>query len=249
MATSGSPEFDKLKAHLESTPSVRREVEFAFSALLTAANPSDRGLRFLFGNGAEWIIAAASWSAGVLVAPAGHNANGFDLGDLLDKARSLWSVKASASASSGQIRLINFMGDGAAAVWNEPTLFVGPYVDGAVLLDPTADTDLAGRARRSSDALVLAGGIVKTYAKQHPENHVQFDVQVNSGASTNDPYAFVKSILEPAHFPVLSKPFVESEPLHTGSKVDEISRLAQLRADWILSEEQFQKALADLHGP
>lgn len=246
MATSGSLEFDKLKAHLEGTPSVRREVEFAFSALLTAANPSDRGLRFLFGNGAEWIIAAASWSAGVLVAPAGHNANGFDLGDLLDKARSLWSVKASASASSGQIRLINFMGDGASAAWNEPTLFVGPYVDGAVLLDPTADPDLADKARKGSDALVLSGGVVKSYAKDHPENHVQFDVQVNSGASANDPYAFVKSILDPAHFPVLSKPFVESEPMRTGSKVDEISRLTQLKTDGTLTDAQFQKALADL---
>src|SRR5690625_1788402 len=83
MAGSGSREFDVLKRHLETTPSVKREVEFAFSALLTAANPSDRGLRFLFGNGAEWIIAAAAWSSGVLVAPQGHNTNGFDLGDLL----------------------------------------------------------------------------------------------------------------------------------------------------------------------
>lgn len=246
MATSGSPEFDTLKRHLESTPAVRREVEFAFSALLTAANPSDRGLRFLFGNGAEWIIASAAWSAGVLVAPAGHNANGFDLGDLLDSARSLWSVKASASKTSSQVRLINFMGDGANAVWNEPTLFVGPYVNGAVLLDPTQDTELAGKARKGSDALVLAGGIVKKYAKDHPENHVAFDVEVNNGAGANDPYAFVKSILDPGHFPVLSKPFVESEPTTTTTKVDEIKTLAALKENGTLTEAQFQKALADL---
>lgn len=246
MTTSGSFEFDKLKAHLESTPSVRREVEFAFSALLTAANPSDRGLRFLFGNGAEWIVAAAAWSAGVLIAPAGHNANGFDLGDLLDDARSLWSVKASASSSSGQIRLINFMGDGADKVWGEPTLFVGPYVGGAVFLDPATDRDLPGKVKRSSDALILSGSVVKNYAKDHPENHVAFDVQVNNGADANDPYTFIKSILDPAHFPVLSKPFVESQPIRTGSKVDEISRLSELKQDGTLSEDQFQAALTDL---
>lgn len=222
MASSGSPEFDALKRHLETTPSVKREVEFAFSALLTAANPSDRGLRFLFGNGAEWIVSAAAWSTGVLVAPAGHNANGFDLGDLLNNARSLWSVKASASKTSSQIRLINFMGDGANAIWNEATLFVGPYVDGAVLLDPTKDPDLMDKARKGSDALVLAGGVVKKYAKDHPENHVVFDVEVNTGANSNDPYTFIKSILDPGHFPLLSKPFVASAPAVGTTMVQQI---------------------------
>lgn len=243
MDTSGSPEFDKLKRHLETKPAVKREVEFAFSALLTAANPSDRGLRFLFGNGAEWIIASAAWSAGVLVAPAGHNANGFDLGDLLDSARSLWSVKASAAKTSGQVRLINFMGDGANAVWNEPTLFVGPYVNGAVLLDPTKDSKLADQARRTSDALVLAGGVIKRYAKDHPENHVAFDVEVNTGTGANDPYAFVKSILDQRHFPILSKPFVESEPSKATTKVEEIRQLTALKAEGALTEEQFQRAI------
>ncbi len=246
MAGSGSAEFDALKEHLETTPTAKREVEFAFSALLTAANPSDRGLRFLFGNGAEWIIAAAAWSAGVLVAPAGHNANGFDLGDLLDNARALWSVKASASKSSGQIRLINFMGDGANAVWNEPTLFVGPYVNGAVLLDPNQDQDLAAKARRSSDALVLGGGVVKNYAKEHPENHVAFDVEVNTGANSNDQFAFIKSILDPAHFPLLSKPFVASAPPVRTTRVQEVERLVELKEQGALTPEQFEKLLADL---
>lgn len=246
MAGSGSREFDVLKRHLETAPSVKREVEFAFSALLTAANPSDRGLRFLFGNGAEWIIAAAAWSSGVLVAPQGHNTNGFDLGDLLDKARSLWSVKASASDKASQIRLINFMGDGANAVWDEPTLFVGPYVSGAVLLDPAQDPDLAAQVRKTSDALVLAGGVVKKYAKDHPENHVRFDVEVNSGASSNDPFAFIKSILDPAHFPVLSKPFLASTPKTSTTKVEEIEKLVAFRDQGALTPEQFHKAVSTL---
>lgn len=244
--TSGSPEFDALKHHLEVNSSVRREVEFAFSALLTAANPSDRGLRFLFGNGAEWIIAAASWSAGVLVAPAGHNANGFDLGHLLQSARSLWSVKASAASSSSQIRLKNFMGDGSKAEWNEPTLFVGPYIGGAALLDPSTDPSLKARARKGSDALVLGGNVVRKYAEEHPENHVAFEVEVNKGASSNDPYAFAKSILDPRHFPILSRPFVASAPVTKSTKVDEIQRLAELKERGVLTQQQFEKAVEEL---
>lgn len=247
MATSsGSAEFDALRDHLLGNREVRREVEFAFSALLTAANPTDRGLRFLFGNGAEWIMAAAAWSAGVLAAPAGHNANGFDLADLLASAKGMWSVKASASISTGDVRLKNFMGDGSGAAWTEPTLFVGPYLRGAVFVDPSLHHDVSGRVRRSSDALVLGGGVVKMFASAHSENFVPFDVAVNQGGSANDPYAFVKSLLKPEHFPVLSRPFRESEPVRDSSMVEEIRRLVELRDQGVLEDALFKRALEKL---
>lgn len=240
---SGSAEFDALRNHLLSNREVKREVEFAFSSLLTAANPSDRGLRFLFGNGAEWIMAAASWSAGVLTAPAGHNANGFDLGDLLNQAKGLWSVKASASSSAGDIRLKNFMGDGANADWTEPTLFVGAYLKGAVLVDPTLHTAVKDKMRRGSDALLLGGGVVKRFAQDNPENYVAFDVAINQGGGANDPYAFVKSVITPEHFPVLSKPFLAAAPVATGNLVEEIKKLADLRDQGVLDDESFKKAV------
>lgn len=226
-----------------SNREVEREVEFAFSSLLTAANPSDRGLRFLFGNGAEWIMAAAAWSAGVLTAPAGHNANGFDLGDLLNKAKGLWSVKASASTTASQIRLKNFMGDGTGADWTEPTLFVGPYLSGAVLVDPTVHDDVKKEMRRTSDALVLSGGVVKRFALNNPSNYVPFDVAINQGGGSNDPYAFVKSVITPDHFPILSRPFLSSAPTTYNSRVEEITRLAELRDRGVLDEEQFKRAI------
>jgi hypothetical protein len=243
MTRSGSHQFDALREHLLSNREVRREVEFAFSSLLAAANPSDRGLRFLFGNGAEWIMAAAAWSAGVLTAPAGHNANGFDLGDLLNKAKGLWSVKASASTSSSQIRLKNFMGDGMNVSWTEPTLFVGPYLRGAVLVDPRVHTHVRDEIHHSSDALVLGGGVVKRFAQANPANYVPFDVAINHGGGSNDPYAFVKSVITPAHFPVLSKPFLASAPVVDRSRVEEITKLALLRDKGVLDEEQFKRAL------
>lgn len=240
---SGSTEFDTLKQHLDSNREVKREVEFAFSALLTAANPSDRGLRFLFGNGAEWIMAAAAWSAGVLTAPAGHNANGFDLGDLLNNAKGLWSVKASAASKSGDIRLKNFMGDGSGADWVEPTLFVGPYLQGAVLIDPRLHDSVKSQMRRGSDALLLGGGVVKKFAVEHPENYVSFDVAINQGGGSNDPYTFVKSVITPEHFPILSRPFLASSPASVSSRVEDIQRLVELRDAGVLDDEQFKRAV------
>ncbi|MGV0446016.1 hypothetical protein ACUY3B_08460 [Corynebacterium ureicelerivorans] len=244
--SSGSVDFDKLKKTIEGKPVLRREIEFAFSSLLTAANPSDRGLRFLFGGGAEWIIASAAWTAGVLTVPAGHNANGFDLDDLLNKSRNLWSVKASASDKSAQIRLKNFMGEGRDARWLEPTLFVGPYLDGAVLIDPRGDDEMQAKARHAKDALVLPGSVPKKYALEHPENHIEFDVEVNSGTASADPHKFIKSILDPAHFPNLAKPFLAAEPLTSGSRVEEILRLVELHDSGILDSSQLKKAVDGL---
>lgn len=245
MATqgSGNREFDKLRDHLLRDTSVKREVEFAFASLLTAANPSDRGMRFLFGGGAEWIMAAAAWSAGVLTAPAGHNANGFDLADLLTKARGLWSVKASASKSSAQIRLTNFMGDGLNAVWQDPTLFVAPYFGGAVLVDPRIHTEVHDKMKRTSDALVLSGKTVKEFRDANPANFMPFEVAINSGNASGDPFAFIKSVLSPDHFPILSKPFLASTPISTSNRVEEIQKLVELRDQGVLTDEQFKKAV------
>lgn len=248
MAGSGNSEFDKLRDHLLNNKAVKREVEFAFASLLTAANPSDRGMRFLFGGGAEWIMASASWSAGILTAPAGHNANGFDLADLLTKARGLWSVKASASPSSMQIRLTNFMGDGSNAVWEDATLFVAPYFGGAVLIDPTLHTDVHAEMRRTGDALVLGGGVVKKFRDDNPANFIPFEVAVNSGTSAGDPFAFIKSVLAPEHFPNLSKPFLASAPISTSTRVEEIQRLVALRDQGVLDEAQFKKAIDQVVG-
>lgn len=246
MAGSGSKQFDTLKRHLDTHRDVVREVEFAFASLLVAANPSDRGLRFMFGGGAEWIMAAAAWSAGILTAPAGHNANGFDLADLLESARGMWSVKASAQEKSSPIRLTNFMGDGKGATWSDPTLFVGPYLGGAVFIDPTLEPDVRARTKRASDALVLSAKVVSDFADSHPENCIAFDVAINDGRAQGDRYAFIKSILAPAHFPHLSKPFTAATPVESSTLVDEIKRLTDLKEEGKLDDTQFNAAVQAL---
>lgn len=249
MVGSGSEGFDRLRAHLLHDREVRREIEFAFSSLLTAANPSDRGLRFLFGNGAEWIMATAAWSAGVLTAPQGHNADGFDLADLMDNAKGLWSVKASASRSSSQIRLKNFMGAGKDADWTEPTLFVGPYLRGAVLVDPRQHPEVKAAVRHKSDALVLSGTAVKAFAADNPANHAVFDVKENTGGVAADPFTFIKSVITPEHFPRLSKPFLAAEPKKVlSNEVEQITQLSALRQNGELTDEQFKRLVAKITG-
>lgn len=240
---SGNYEFDQLRLCLMHDKSVQREVEFAFAALLTAANPSDRGMRFLFGGGAEWIMAAASWAAGVLTAPAGHNADGFDLGDLLTKARGLWSVKASASKASAQIRLTNFMGDGLNAVWEFPTMFVAPYFGGAVLVDPRVHLEVRDQMKRASDALVISGKVVKDFRDAHPANFIPFEVAINNRNGSGDPFSFIKSVLSPDHFPILAKPFLASTPVSARNRVEEIQKLVDLRDQGVLTEEHFRKVI------
>lgn len=242
--SSGSIEFDRLKQELENNTGLKKEVEFAFSALLRAANPSDRGMRFLFGQGAEWIIASAAWEAGVLTAPSGHNQNGFDLGYLLNSAQGIWSIKASASKHNGTVRLKNFMGEGVGAEWEEPTLFVSPYLGGAVLVHPKIHTQVTQKARHSGDALTIGCGAVKKFAKENPENFAPFEVIENIGQNRADPYAFIRSILKPDIFPILSRPFQEAQAKTSTTVVDSIQELVRLEKDGVLTKDQLSQAIS-----
>lgn len=243
-ATSGSRAFDALRMKLSTDVKLKTEVEHAFYILVGAANPSDRGQRFLYGNGAEWIMAAAAWNAGVIAAPMGHNADGFDLVDLLGDARGLWSVKASASASSGQIRLKNFMGSGEGVEWKEATLFVGPYFGGAVLVDPRIHTEVASRAKQGRDALMISSKAIRDFAQNTPANFVAFEVAKNDHHQVPDPAAFAKTILVAESFPMLSAPFTAAAPKKgQRSMSEELEVLKSLRDDGALDEQQYQLAV------
>jgi hypothetical protein len=60
-------------------------------------------------------------------------------------------------------------------------LFVGRYLEGAVLVNPTLHTEVKDGMRHSSDALVLSGNAVKKFAQDTPSNYVRFDVAINQG--------------------------------------------------------------------
>lgn len=247
MLGSGSIEFDNVREYLNQNRDVKRELEFAFTSLLAAANPTDRGTRFAFGGGAEWIMAATAWCAGVLMAPKGHNTNGFDLTDLRNKARGLWSVKASASPQSSDIRLINYMGDGKDnAAWTVPTLFVGPYFGGAVFINPEQEIEIQKKTRKTSDALTLRSKYVRDFSEDHPANHIAFDVAINEGKTQSASHAFIKSILTPEHFPKLSQLFTSAEPISRNTRLETIKGYVQLHEQGVISKEQLENFVADL---
>lgn len=247
MATSGSPEFDKLKEHLQTNPTVLGEVQQAFSALVNAANPKDRGARFLYGGGAEWILASAAWSAGILSAPAGHNQNGFDLADLLEKAEGLWSIKASASTSPREIHLRNYDTDaGRQRGWTDPTIFVAAYLGGALYVDPRMHTSVSDKVFVKDGALRLKWKPLTEFRDNNPDNFVEIHIENSDNALPYDGASFAQSILEPKHFPHLSKPFLAAAPTSTATLVDAIANLAALKEAGALTEEQFQQALANV---
>jgi hypothetical protein len=243
-STSGSSQFDLLRRHLETQPTVRREMENAFAFLLARANPSDRAARFVVGGAVEWIVAAAAWSAGVLTNPAGHNANGFDLADLLDDAKGLWSIKFSAAPSPGDFRLTNGIG-GAGKGFVEPTIFVHRKLGGLVYIDPVLHPEVVAEAIQKSDAVTLPFKVVARFATEHPECVAVVEVPVNEGQAANDPFAFVKELLAPAHFPNLAKVFLDADPVSLPVS-EELKSIAVLHADGMLSDEERTLAIAKL---
>jgi hypothetical protein len=242
--TSGSVEFDRLRRHLEEQPTVRREMENAFAFLLARANPTDRAARFVVGGAVEWIVAAAAWSSGVLTNPAGHNANGFDLADLLDDAKGLWSIKFSAAPSPGEFRLTNGIG-GAGKGFVEPTIFIHRKLGGLVLIDPVLHPEVVAQAVQKSDAVTLPFKVVARFASQHPECVALVEVPVNEGQAANDPFAFVKELLAPAHFPNLAKVFLDADPVSLPVS-EELKSIAALHAEGMLSDEERTLAIAKL---
>lgn len=242
--SSGSPEFDRLRDHLVAQPSVRREMENALAFLLARANPTDRAARFVVGGTVEWIVAAAAWSAGVLTNPAGHNANGFDLTDLLDDAKGLWSIKFSAAPSPGEYRLTNGIG-GAGKGFVEPTIFIHRRLGGLVYIDPARHPEVAAQAVQKSDAVTLPFKVVLGFAREHPECIAVVDIPVNEGQAANDPHAFVKELLAPGHFPHLAKVFVDAEPVPVPVS-EELKQITTMHAEGLLSDEERALAVAKL---
>ena len=243
-SSSGSPQFDLVRRHLEAQPTVRREMENAFAFLLARANPSDRAARFVVGGAVEWIVAAAAWSAGVLTNPAGHNANGFDLADLLDDAKGLWSIKFSAAPSPGDFRLTNGIGGGGKG-FVEPTIFIHRKLGGLVYIDPALHPEVVAEAVQKPDAVTLPFRVVARFASEHPECVALVEVPVNEGQAANDPFSFVKELLAPAHFPNLSKVFLDADPVPLPVS-EELKSITAMHAAGLLSDQERALAIEKL---
>lgn len=243
--TSGSDAFDKLRDALATDPALRAEVESALRLNVDRVNPTDPGNRFVVGGAVEWIIAAAAWSIGALTIPGGHSQRGFDLLDLEKASRGLWSVKSQSAKTGRTWRISNGLG-GSGKGFDTPTVFVAPRLPGLVYIDPAKHPGVAQLGKQNKDAFVLPWSAVKAHAASHPACVAPIQAPANEGRGREDPFlSYAKTVLVPERFPRLSGMFLAAEP-PKGSISDEVQSLALLKDQGVLTQAQFDDAVAAL---
>ena len=239
-------QFKILKAGIESQPALRNEFELAFAAIASKHHPSDRAERFVFGGTCEWLLAITAWKAGVKALPAGHGQNGFDLMQFRDAMQGLWSLKSSASpVSSGSINLRNNASSttkATGAVYDHPTVFMGPYLPGITYVDFKVATGMANAIVYDKDAAKLKTKAVLDYATAHPELVIPVKLSAIKTVSDIDSnLKIVANVLESGTYPLL-KPTVEL----LQNYALEIKYLRKQHAEGIITDENFQKKLLEM---
>lgn len=177
-----------------------------------------------------------------MTVPGGHNANGFDLRDLMSEVKQgLWSVKN--QTKRGDFRLSNGLG-GAGKGFIDPVVFLSPALPGLVFADPEIHTELAGLVKLTGDATVLPFRFLLKHAKDHPECVAVCSMPTNPGSGSDDPWLdYVESLLSPERFRRLDAMFMAARPFQ-GSFSAQIVELAALRDAGTITNEQFA-ALVD----
>ena len=245
MASSGSELFDEFRYRMADNPAVRGELEVAMRVNVGRVNPSDPGNRFIVGGAIEWLVACAAWALNVLTVPGGHSVRGFDLMDLQNAARGLWSVKAQTAKKAGDFRITNGLG-GAGKGLVDATVFVSPHLPGLVYIDPRVHAEVAAKMRIGNDATTLPFAAIRKHAKDHPECVIPLAAPMNEGLGTENPFlAYTETIVTAQQFPRLSKMFADAKP-PTSSTAGEIMDLVALKDRGAISDEQFNAAVAKI---
>jgi hypothetical protein len=239
-------QFHIFKTAMDSQPQLRNEFELAFAAIASKHHPSDRAERFVFGGTCEWLLAITAWKAGVKALPAGHGQNGFDLMQFKGAMQGLWSLKSSGSyGSNSPINLRNNISSSvkaATAIYDHPTVFMGPYLPGITYVDFKNTPDLAAKITYEKDASKIKSKEILDYAVKHPE----FVVSVTLNAVPNDSIVdsnlnIVANVLTSGTYPLL------------GATVDilqkyaeKVTVLRELHASGSLSEAELNKTLLEM---
>lgn len=239
-------QFSTLKQCFESTPALREEFELAFGAIASKHHPSDRAERFVFGGACEWLLAITSWKAGVKALPAGHGQNGFDLMHFKGAMQGLWSLKSSASYNSNSpINLRNNISTNekaVGAVYEHPTVFLGPYLPGITYVDFKVATELAESISYDKDAAKLKSKLVQKYAVDHPEFVIPIKLTAEANVSNIDSnLKLVANVLTSGTYPLLGQTV---EVLQKFS--EKFTVLRELHAAGSLSDADFNKTLLEM---
>lgn len=245
LVTSGSIAFDALRNALIREPALRAELEAALDLNVRRVNPTDRANRFGSGAAVEWILASVAYSAGVLSIPGGHNSNGFDLRDLRENARGLWSVKN--QTKRGEWRISNGLG-GSGGGFVDATVFVSPSLPGLTFVDPRLHLDVTAQIIVKSDAVTLPARVIEKHSEERPECVAPCSMPRNPGTGDEDPWMdYVENLLSRDRFPRLSQLFTASKPVG-GTLTSELQTLVALRDSGALSAEQFDLTLKRIVG-
>ena len=243
--SSGSVPFDELRNALSGDAGLRSEVEAALRLNVDRVNPSDPGNRFVVGGAVEWIIAAAAWSIGALTVPGGHGQRGFDLLELQEASRGLWSVKSQSASRGSEWRISNGLG-GSGKGFDTPTVFVSPNLPGLVFVHPDLHDEVTSRGKQNADAFIIPWSAVKAHASEHPECVAVLNAPANEGRGRENPFlSYAKTIITPERFPRLSGMFIAAEPPQA-SVSEEVQRLAALKDAGTIDAETFQALVASL---
>ena len=239
-------QFNILKQGFESSPVLRDEFELAFGTIASKHHPSDRAERFVFGGACEWLLAITAWKAGVKALPAGHGQNGFDLMQFKGAMQGLWSLKSSASYNSNSpINLRNNISTNdkaVGAVYDHPTVFMGPYLPGITYVDFNVAAELAAAISYDKDAAKLKAKMVQKYALDHPEFVIPVKLTAEANVSNVDSnLKLVANVLTSGTYPLLGQTV---DVLQKYS--EKITVLRELHAAGSLSDADFNKTLLEM---
>jgi hypothetical protein len=152
--------FAQLKQKIDHDDKLRQEVEYTLAQLLERFATSVRENRFVVGGALEVILTAALRAAGVAAEDVGISEERIDI----RIPNGGFSVKGHFSGT-GNIRLINVLGDSTQAEWSEGTLFV-LHGMGIGYSDP--ELLGAGATKREKDAIVLRYNQLKQFLETNP---------------------------------------------------------------------------------
>ena len=160
--------FAQLKQKIDHDDKLRQEVEYTLAQLLGRFATSVRENRFVVGGALEVILTAALRAAGVAAEDVGISEERIDI----RIPNGGFSVKGHFSGT-GNIRLINVLGDSTQAEWSKGTLFV-LHGMGIGYSDP--DLLRAGATKREKDAIVLRYSQLKQFLETNPAYFISLQV-------------------------------------------------------------------------
>jgi hypothetical protein len=160
--------FAQLKQKIDHDDKLRQEVEYTLAQLLGRFATSVRENRFVVGGALEVILTAALRAAGVAAEDVGISEERIDI----RIPNGGFSVKGHFSGT-GNIRLINVLGDSTQAGWSEGTLFV---LHGMGIGYSDAELLGAGATKREKDAIVLRYNHLKQFLETNPAYFISLQV-------------------------------------------------------------------------